>query len=614
MCANDMLFIADTGNRRVMVFDTVTTEIVRYITFDGFSSPRGVFVTQDDLLFVADSGAEAIFIFTTYGEHIRSIFEPDDMPLMEIPFAPVRIAVDGRGNMYIVGEGVFNGIIHISTEGEFLGFFASNQTQLTWVQRLQNIFFTQRQLEGLADRNPLTFSNVTVDARGVVYTTTTGPEEILGGNAVQRHDMSGRNTISNYISHPTMIDLVVDSSGLIFAANAAGFITVYTNSGDIIFWFGSAGSFFGHEDIAGWFRNLQSIALASNGDIWVLDSGNATLQSFTPTEYTLGIYEAIRLFNRGLYEESGFHWEEVLRRNQMSVLAHNGLGRSYLYRQQFELAQHHFFLAGNQTYYSIAFWETRNIWLLNNLSVVLMLVIIIFVFSFVIRHFDKKRVVAGGIAKAKTAVMENRYLGPVMFAFSAARHPINSFYYMRRKEKGNYIGATVHFVLFFGAYMLYQTSRGFIVQFLSVENMDFVAIVGMFLGAFILFVVSNYLVTSIKGGEGGLGDVYKLVCYASLPMTITLIVGTLLSHVVTHNEIFLLGFLFWGGFAYFAAILWVGLMELHNYSFSTNFKSLIITACFMLIAVVVLYIVTILFGEVVTFLDSIRWEVITIVQ
>ena len=615
MCASDMLFIADTDNRRIVVFDTSTTEVVMYIEHPGFTSPRGVFVTADDILYVADASAGAVFMLTTQGEYIRTFLEPSDMPLMEIPFAPVRIAVDGRGNMYIVGEGVFNGIIHISNEGEFLGFFAANHTNLTMLQRIQNIFFTERQLEGLMDRNPLTFSNVTVDSRGVVFTTTMGPSEALNGEGLKRHDMSGRNTITASTFGTAFNDVVVDGSGIVFVSDAGGAIRAFTNSGELIFMFtAQRGIGDGHEDIAGWFRQLQSIAITSGGDIWALDSGSGALQSFTPTEYALSIFAAINMFNRGMYDESGILWEEVLRRNQMSVIAHNGLGRTHLYRQQFDSAQEHFFLGGNQEYYSIAFWETRNIWLLTHLNTVLIVVLALALGAFIIRHGDKNKVIAGSIKTAKNNMMTNRFLGPVLFAFTMARHPIDSVYYMRLKQKGNYLGATIHLVIFFFAYMLYQTSRGFVVQFLSIENMDFVAIIGMFVGGFVLFVVSNYLVTSIKEGEGTLGDVYKLVCYMSLPLTIMLLANTAISHVITHNEVFLLGFIFWGGIAYFVAITWVGLMELHNYTFSVNLKSLIITVFFMLIAVVVLYIITILFAEVINFIDSIRWEVVFVVQ
>ena len=607
-----MLYIADTGNRRVVVFNTITNEMEHVINLDVFRTPRGVFITNDNVLYVADSGASAIFVLTPEGELLQTFSEPPDMPMMNVPFAPVRVAVDNRRNMFIVGEGVFNGIIHLTREGEFLGFFASNETQLTWAQRLQAIFMTERQRRTLDDRNPLTFSNVTVDRRGVVYTTTTGSTEALGGRGLKRHDMSGRNTIVVDIFANTLIDVVVDDLGNIFAADADGFINVFTNSGDLIFRFG-AGRAAGTENIAGWFRRLVSLAVTPEGVIWALDGEGGFLQSFTPTEYATSIYQAIYLFNLGYYADSGRKWENVLRRNQMSVLAHAGLGLSHFYLQNFEEAQYHFFLAGHQHNYGVTFWETRNIWLLSYSERIIVIVFALFLLSLAIKLIDRKRVIAGTIKKAKEKVASQRFSSPMFFAFAVAKNPLDNFYYLKLGQKGNALAATVYFVLFFVAYMLYQTSRGFAVQFLSIEHMDFMAIIGLFFIVFILFVVSNFLVTSINGGEGGLKLIYSMLCYATFPLTIALLLNTVISHVVTQNEAFLLSFIFFGGIMYFIAVVWVGLQEIHNYSFSANCWSLILTAFFMIVAMVSMYIVTILFGEVINFFDAINWEVRTIV-
>ena len=605
---NDLLYIADTGNRRVVVFDTRADEVVREIRHDRFHSPRGVFVTPEGLLYVADSAAGIVFIFDDNGEYVRHFVAPETLAFgdADTPFMPYRIAVDVRGNMFIVSEGVADGIIQLSNEGEFLGFFASNQATLTFLQLLQDIFFTDRQREGLADRIPPTFSNVFADHRGVIYATAMGPALAMRGEALRRHDMAGRNTIETNVSTIDFIDLTVDGFGNIFVATASGFIFVYTNSGEFIFTFGTAGE---PMDIAGHFRLLVSIAISSEGHIWALDGELGSLQSFTPTEYALSIFRAISLFNAGHYDASAYEWTEVLRYNQMSVLAHLGLGRSYLYQQQFQQARESFRLAGARTYYSNAFWEVRNIWLLDNLPIVLISVVVFFSIMSAIRHLDRKRVVRGFATKAHYAVMNARYLKNIMFAFSVARHPLDSFYYLKIGEKGSLAGATVHFILFFIAYMVFQTSRGFMVQMAEIADMDFNIIIGGFFGVFIIFVVSNYLVTSIKDGEGSISDIFKLLSYGLFPLTLTLLLVTLLSHGVTDNELFLLTFVMMFGVVWTVVIIWLGLQEIHNYSFGTTFKSLMITAGFMLICIVVLFNFIILFNEIFMFGDSIVREV-----
>ena len=602
----DLLYIADTGNRRIVVYDVNTGETVRIVTYSGFQSPRGVFVTEENLLYVADALAGAVFIFDENGEPLRSHFEPTALSFGETRFAPNRIAVDRLGSMFIVGEGVFDGIIQLSGEGEFLGFFASNQTTRTFVQMLQDTFFTERQLAGLAPRLPHTFSNLTIDGRGVVYSSSMGTLTALEDGALRRHDMAGRNTIAYTIPISDIADITVDRYGNIIAASASGFIWIFTNEGSLIFYFGA-----GHavtEDIAGWFRSLVSIAVSSEGNIWALDGQSAFLQSFTPTEYAQTVYTALNLFNAGLYQESAYVWETVLRHNQMSVLAHNGLGRARLYQQDFDGARESFYLAGNRFYYSAAFWEVRNIWLLNNVAIVLIVIAAMFLITTIIKYADRKKVIAGKIATTKAKVMDAPGLKPILFAFTVARHPMDSYYYMKLKQKGSVGGAVFHFFLFFAAYMIYTMARGFIVQFADVADIDFVVVIGGFFGLFVLFILSNYLVTSIKDGEGGIVDIFKLVSYGLFPLTITLLGVTLLSHIVTLNEVFLLDFALLFGGIYTISVLWLGFQETHNYSFRSTLTSLLITFGFMAIMLVVIFNLTVLFDGIVTFIESIGQE------
>ena len=74
---NDVLYIADTGNRRIVLFDIHSGNIVREITYGGFRAPRGVFVTPDETLYVADSTAGAVHFQSVgrmYQNHQRPPF------------------------------------------------------------------------------------------------------------------------------------------------------------------------------------------------------------------------------------------------------------------------------------------------------------------------------------------------------------------------------------------------------------------------------------------------------------------------------------------------------------------------------------------------------------
>ena len=603
----DVLYIADTGNKRVLKYDVVNDIVIGEIKHTGFLAPRGVYVSRDGTLYVADSKAQKIFIFDKACNLTKEISAPTSIAFGDTPFNPYRVAADVRGNLYIISEGVYSGIIQLSGEGEFLGFFSSNKTTITWVQALQDLFFTDRQKEALQDRQPLTFSDVYIDERGVAYSASMGYRI---QNAVKKHNMAGKNMLPDIVSLSAHSSVTTDAHGNIFSTDKeTGLIFVYTGDGQSVFIFGGGGNAL-TEEIAGMYNSLMAIAVSSAGNIWTLDSGKGFLQSFTPTEYALSVYTALDLFNNGHYAEAGQEWENVLRYNQMSVLAHNGLGKSYLYRQEYAKTQAEFKLAGNRTLYSQAFWETRNAWLMSNLTYGMFIFAGIILLSTGLKYLDRQKRVKTAASHARTAVMESKWLKHVAFSFSVARHPLDSFYDMKIKKKGSVAGAAVMSVLLFIAYMLYQTSKAFILQYADVQDMDFNVVIGGFLGLMVLFIVCNYLVTSINDGKGDISDIFKIVAYASLPLTLALFGVTVLSYVITLNEVFLFRFTFVGGMAYSGVLLYFGLQEVHGYNFKNTIKSVLITIAFMLIALVVLFNLMILFDQFYQFAEAFVRELI----
>lgn len=601
---DDILYIADKGNRRIVLYDINRDLLIREIKHPDFKAPRGVFITPDNFLYVADSSAGAVFCFNAEDECVRIITKPDSAAFGDTPFSPYRVAADARGNLYLICEGVYNGIVQLSGAGEFLGYFASNKALLTFTQLMQDIFFTDRQKEGLADRLPLTFSNVYADSRGVVYSASMGRENM----GLKKHNMAGKNMLPAVWTTISTTDVTADKNGVMYTSDIGGYIGVYADDGSEIFVFGRGRRT--DEDIAGMYKSLMSIAVSQKGHIWTLDSEKAFLQSFTPTEYAESIFRALLLFNEGRYAEAGAQWQNVLRFNQMSVLAHNGLGKSYLYQQQYLRAQEEFSVAGNRYYYSQAFWETRNQWLMDNLAYGLIILVVVMLFFTGLKYLDREHKVKTVVRSGAGFIVHQKRLANLFFAFQVIRHPLDSYYYMKRREKGSGASAAFFFVLFFVSYMVYQTSKAYILQYLEIEDMDFNVVIGGFFGIAALFVFSNYLVTSINDGEGSISDIFKILSYASLPLSAALLLVTLLTYVITLNEVFMVNFILAAGFIWAAVILYLGLQEIHNYSFRNTIKSIVITAAFMLIALVVLFNLTILFGQFTQFLEAFIRELI----
>lgn len=602
----NMLYIADTGNKRIVKYDIKRGTVDGELKYEGFVRPGGIFVTEQGDIYVADSGAKTVFRFSK-GFELKEKFEKPNTPMFaDTNFEPNKIAVDKSGNMYIIGEGVYNGVIQLAHTGEFLGYFTVNKTRLTLSQALQRMIFSRAQLENLVDVVPTTFSNVFLDSSGIVYTATMGTFR----DAVKKHNTAGGNMFKETVfsSHDDTTDIYVDSQGIIYSCSMRGIIDVHSQNGELIFSFGSAIS---NMDVAGLYSSLPSIAVDNDGSLWTIDGDKGYVSSFRPTDYAMAVYRAMGLYEQGLYEESLKQWNEVLRLNQMSVLAHNGVGKAYFHAGHYEEAMEHFEVAGNRSYYSEAFWEVRNTAIQKVLPYVFVLLIVLIAASKVISVLDRKQ---QRIKKAKERFGSRLDAIPVIcdfrYAGKTAKSPMNRYYDIRRHRKGSVLGATVIYAVFFLVYMLYQTKKGFIYQYTAVEDMDIGGIVAGFFILLGLFIFCNWLVTSINDGDGTLAQVYMIPAYGSLPLMVSLLLITVCSYGMTYNESFLLTILLLIGIVWSVMLIFLGFMTVHDYSAKENIMSLLLTVVFMIIVAVMVLIIVIMSEELYEFLYTIAQEVL----
>lgn len=603
---NNILYIADTGNRRIVKYDIARGEVTAELVSDEFTAPRGVYVTEDGDIYVADSGAKAVLIFDADFELKGKLGRPDAPIFADTNYEPKRVAVDGGGNVYLIGEGVYNGVIQLAKTGEFLGYFAVNDADLTFAQRLQQMIFTRAQLANLVDINPTVFTNVFVDRSGIVYTATSGTHK----NGMKKHSTNGGNMFkSNVWSYDTLTDLYVDDSGLIYTCSAEGYINIYSKNGEEIF---SFGSYVTTVDISGLFTTLPSIAVDRDGNVWAVDGSKGYLQSFKPTEYAQTVYAAMDLYEEGRYDEAMEKWNQVLKLNQMSILAHNGVGKAYLHAEDYEASLEHFKVANNKDFYSQSFWEVRNKWLQKWLGPILIVVSVLLVLKKLIGIIDGKR--GGHIAAARKQAGEKvknlPVLKDIIYALKTPRHPMDNYYEIRKYRQGSVLSATVIYALFFLDFMAFKTLKGFIYQNVKVEDMDIGSIV---LGFFILlglFIICNYLVTSINDGDGTFKQIYMIPAYGLMPAMISLLIVTVVSYVLTYNEAFLLTIVLIIGITWSVITIFLGLQTVHDYTFGETVKSILLTVVFMVIVAVIGIIISIMWDSLYSFLASVGKEMI----
>lgn len=604
---NDDIYIADPGNKNIVLYNKTTRSIEKTITHIDFKTPKGIFITKDEQLYVADSTAGKIFVFLKdeFGDYKynREFTKPSSVLFANNEFKPAKIAVDNSKNMFVIGESVLDGIIQLDENGNFLGYFATNKVKKSLKEKMQELIYSDEILDLIGSTQPPVFTNVYCDADGLIYSTTSY-SAVEDYNRVKKHNTSGKSLIDPMDSGYSPTDVWAGNNGIIYASWSNGYISAYTADGDHLFEWGGQST----TNISGLFSSLVSLAVDSNNHVWCLDDKMAAVHEFVPTDYTNLIFEAFDLYYQRNYEKSIEKWQEVLSLNQVSAIAHNQLGLNYLYSQDYKTAMYHLKMAGDRKNYSQAFWEVRNIWLQTNLVWVILAFILV-VIAIVVLHQLKirKGIVVGGALTSKIANL--KFIKDTKFNMTILKHPYDNFYYLKTNKKGSTLSCFIMMFIIFGIFIWNTVGKGFIFQFVQPGDVDIVALVAGFFGLIALVTICNWLISSIQDGEGTFLAVYRTVIVSLIPMAVAMVIVNLLSYVATYNEVFLLNLILYVGVGLSVITLFLGIQNVHFYSFWKTVISFLLTILMMFVIILVILLIIILSTKLYQFLEVLLKEV-----
>ena len=139
----------------------------------------------------------------------------------------------------------------------------------------------------------------------------------------------------------------------------------------MVFAFGSNGN------MNGYFRQPSAIEHMGH-DLLVLDSLDCSMTMFSVTEFGSLIYEAIELFDDGDYDGSERAWRQVMMLNGNYDLAYIGIGRSLLRQDRYREAMDYFELKYDEDNYSKAYKQYRKQWVEDNIVVIVIVVLALF--------------------------------------------------------------------------------------------------------------------------------------------------------------------------------------------------------------------------------------------
>ena len=224
-------------------------------------------------------------IYAAKNKPIQVIYTPDhpvftgdpDDPYDGYTFAPKRVAVDTRGNMYIVGAQSDSGLIMLDSDGDYITFFGGNPIRMPLIDQIRSLMLSDEQKEALRAESDIYIDYVTsvaIDKKGFIYTVTSTLED----NSIKKFNVSGTNYFGDQSrGWVGAIDLWVGNYNNVIVVEEFGWINEYNADGELVFSFSISDV---GADREGLLLLPQSIAVNSKDELIVADQGNKLLQIY----------------------------------------------------------------------------------------------------------------------------------------------------------------------------------------------------------------------------------------------------------------------------------------------------------------------------------------------
>lgn len=368
---NERTFVLDAGNSRVLILDkdykcikelkdfVYNGEVVNIAT-----DAKGLFYREtNQTLYIADTGNNRIVVSDLEG-NVSKIFEKpvDELLDPNTNYMPQKIIVDNMGIMYISSGTVNTGAMMVDSANNFLGFYGTNKLKMTAAMQLER-FWRSLLPASMSERSDTTFQpveyyNLFWSEDRFVYAVSPVMDSLE--STVVKLNALGNNVFSENIDflqietnskedNMQLVDITVDTEGAFTVLDqVTGHLFHYDENCNLLAIFGGIGY------QKGLFTLPVSIESDDNNNLLVLDSTKSTITVMEQTYYGQMIRIANRLYNEGRYQESIEPWMDVLRMNANYTQAYMGLGKAYIGMGEFEKAMDFFMMGQDKVGYAEA--------------------------------------------------------------------------------------------------------------------------------------------------------------------------------------------------------------------------------------------------------------------
>jgi len=165
----------------------------------------------------------------------------------------------------------------------------------------------------------------------------------------------------------------------------------------------------------------------------------------------------------------------------------------------------------------------------------------------------------------------------IKFVFYLIFHPFNGYWDMKYENRGRLSAALGIVILLFVTVVVKRQYTGFIMNFNNPRTLNSIDELLFILLPFCLFCVANWSLTTLMDGEGKFKEIVTAAGYALVPMVVIYMFTTFASNYLNREESPFLYLLDTVAVIWFAALLFIGMMTVHQFSIGKNVVTLFLT-------------------------------------
>ncbi len=203
----------------------------------------------------------------------------------------------------------------------------------------------------------------------------------------------------------------------------------------------------------------------------------------------------------------------------------------------------------------------------------------------------------------------DKYVASMKYAKYVLFHPFDGFWDLTHEKRGSVAAATTYLFLFLFTRIMQLLFTNF--QFINapLQYINIFEQAASLLLPFLILCLANWSMTTLFDGKGRFVDIYIAMCYALVPYTLIQLPLVFVSNMIAFDEAAFYTVLMSFSNAWCILLVFVGLMQVHDYSPSKTLIFIIVTVVGALIIIFLLLVFFSLLGDAASYFISLYREI-----